>query len=364
MSASHRRAAENFVSQRVGKRVEDRHAAGADGRLADAARADGRFRIGNVQRLPFHLVPVHPEWSAAWCGGNAWPAAGRSAGRKPTSGRWRGRCRASSGPAPDRPGARMNHRADVGHGEIIQDPVFAGFQIDFHLGKSRDIGMGLAIARHGVARHGQQSLTRQRLRRSHRKFIDALRQLVAVVDAAQFDGALGSLRQRHAGAAAFADRRARRPLRNLRACRRDPWPRSAAACPWHPVPPHKPRASSRAWSGCRPKDSSTADCCPVLPQVISHFSQGMPRISAVTRWQSLTDSVPRLPMPDWMYSLPSGLMTNSPSKPTEPPTKQLVATPMPRSLRAAALGLRLSLLPVGTPHAPLSSASLINALVT
>ena len=37
-----------------------------------------------------------------------------------------------------------------------------------------------------------------------------------------------------------------------------------------------------------------------LPHVISTFSQGTPSISAVTRWTSCTDSVPRLPMPDWM----------------------------------------------------------------
>src|ERR1700735_4264614 len=102
---------------------------------------------------------------------------------------------------------------------------------------------------------------------------------------------------------------------------------------------------------------------PVWPQVISHLSQGTPRISAVTRWQSLTDSVPRLPIPDWMYSFPSGLMTNNPSNPTEPPTKQLVATPMPRALVPLRLGwaLRSS---QRNASCPLSSASLINALVT
>src|ERR1700730_5012969 len=94
----------------------------------------------------------------------------------------------------------------------------------------------------------------------------------------------------------------------------------------------------------------------VLPQVISHFSHGMPSISAVTRWVSLTDAVPRLPIPDWMYILPSGLITHSPSKPTEPPTKQLVATPMPRALVPLRLGraLRFSHWNCSTPR---SSAS-------
>ena len=38
----------------------------------------------------------------------------------------------------------------------------------------------------------------------------------------------------------------------------------------------------------------------VLPQVISHFSHGTPRISAVTRCVSLTEAVPRFPIPDCM----------------------------------------------------------------
>src|SRR5579862_4666696 len=34
------------------------------------------------------------------------------------------------------------------------------------------------------------------------------------------------------------------------------------------------------------------------PQQTSHFSHGTPRTSAPTRWTSITDSVPRLPIPD------------------------------------------------------------------
>ena len=85
----------------------------------------------------------------------------------------------------------------------------------------------------------------------------------------------------------------------------------------------------------------------MLPQVTSTFSHGMPSISADTRWQSLTDSVPRLPMPDWMYSRPSGLMTNRPSNPIEPATNVLTATPTPRTFDAVALAaLRLALVPL------------------
>src|SRR5207245_11068417 len=67
----------------------------------------------------------------------------------------------------------------------------------------------------------------------------------------------------------------------------------------------------------------------VSPQVMLTFSQGTPSISADTRWQSDHDSVPRLPMPVWMYIRPSGLMTKSPSKPTEPALYELIATPLP-----------------------------------
>jgi hypothetical protein len=75
----------------------------------------------------------------------------------------------------------------------------------------------------------------------------------------------------------------------------------------------------------------------VSPQVRVTFSHGMPTISAATRWQSEKDSVPRLPMPVWTYILPSGLITNSPSKPMDPPLYELIETPTPRpSSRCAA----------------------------
>src|SRR5579884_1789123 len=51
----HGRAADDFVAERVRKSIDDRHAAGAHGRLADAARADRGFGIGNVERRPLHV---------------------------------------------------------------------------------------------------------------------------------------------------------------------------------------------------------------------------------------------------------------------------------------------------------------------
>src|ERR1700733_14084066 len=101
----------------------------------------------------------------------------------------------------------------------------------------------------------------------------------------------------------------------------------------------------------------------VLPQVRSTFSQGMPTISAATRCASLKFSVPRLPMPVWMYILPSGRITKSPSYPLEPATKVLLETPTPRTL----LPTRLPLFAIRSLHlnlsAPLVSASWRKQLV-
>ena len=85
-----------------------------------------------------------------------------------------------------------------------------------------------------------------------------------------------------------------------------------------------------------------------------------------TRCTSNTECVPRLPMPDWNWTRPSGLMMNRPSKPIEPPAYGLTATPMPRALvpcvvlprSAAFFSSHLN------SSRPLSSASLTNALVT
>src|SRR5579863_9972238 len=51
----YRSSAENVVSQSVGERVQNRHAAGANRRLADTARSNRGFRIRNVHRIPLHV---------------------------------------------------------------------------------------------------------------------------------------------------------------------------------------------------------------------------------------------------------------------------------------------------------------------
>src|SRR5579862_1982353 len=100
----------------------------------------------------------------------------------------------------------------------------------------------------------------------------------------------------------------------------------------------------------------------VLPQVTSHFSHGTFRISATTRCTSRRDSVPKFPTPDWMAMRPSGLITNRPSNPIDPPTKQLEETPTPRTMVPLRFGrARRSF--HWNCSAPRSKASFRNALV-
>ena len=104
-------------------------------------------------------------------------------------------------------------------------------------------------------------------------------------------------------------------------------------------------------------------CCEVSPQAMTTSSHGMPSISAAGRWTSNTDSVPRLPTPDCTYSLPSGLIINSPSKPTEPATNVLTATPTPRTVDPVRLPDRARRSSQPNSSAPRSSASFTKALV-
>src|SRR5580658_2596972 len=51
----HWRALENLVAERIRKRVQNRRAPSGNWRLADAARANRRFRVGNIERTPLHV---------------------------------------------------------------------------------------------------------------------------------------------------------------------------------------------------------------------------------------------------------------------------------------------------------------------
>ena len=74
------------------------------------------------------------------------------------------------------------------------------------------------------------------------------------------------------------------------------------------------------------------------------------------------DSVPRLPIPDWMAMRPSGLITNSPSYPMEPAKKPLDDTPTPRTLVPLRFGRAIRSFHLNCSE-PRSSASFRNALV-
>ncbi len=91
--------------------------------------------------------------------------------------------------------ARVKHRADIGHGEVVEDLVVAGLDIDFDFGEADDERVGRAFARVRIARHAHQTLTDEAGRRRLRHGVDVLGHLVAVELAAALDGGFGSLRE-------------------------------------------------------------------------------------------------------------------------------------------------------------------------
>ena len=177
-----------------------------------------------------HVRSARPESSAVCSDGTAWRAARRSAGRRPTSGRWHGRCPGSNGRGSGRPAAAgwmtVPTSATQRKSTML---VHAGFDVHLDFSKRRDEGQRVAVARVRVACHAHQALPGKRRGRPLGKGIDVLGHLVAVVDASELDRALArpsraSCRRRRPCAT-----RARWPRRSLRAGRRDPSRRSAAA---------------------------------------------------------------------------------------------------------------------------------------
>ena len=79
---------------------------------------------------------------------------------------------------------------------------------------------------------------------------------------------------------------------------------------------------------------------------------------------SNTDAVPRLPMPWWMYTLPSGRMVSSPSMPDAPAVNALSATPMPVTRVPSRRPLFARMPGQSNASAPASAASRTNALDT
>ena len=113
-------------------------------------------------------------------------------------------------PSVERPstaaeGARVNDGADVGDREEVDDLVTAGFEIDFNLGERGAEGVRLAIVRGFVAGGGDEAGAGKGQHgglQGHR--VHVFGRLMAVVFAADLNGVLGGLRERHAGSAAFA----------------------------------------------------------------------------------------------------------------------------------------------------------------
>ena len=89
----------------------------------------------------------------------------------------------------------MKHRAHIGIGQIIDDVVLARLHIDFHFGKTGQIGIGIAIMRILVFRRSHQTLAGQSSYRLLGCFMHVGIHIVAIVDAAQFDGVLRRLAQ-------------------------------------------------------------------------------------------------------------------------------------------------------------------------
>ena len=77
-------------------------------------------------------------------------------------------------------------------------------------------------------------------------------------------------------------------------------------------PRRAPRASSRAWSGCRRTRRSTAGAARCRPRRRPPSPTACRASRRPRGGTSNTDSVPRLPTPDCTYSLPSGLIDEQP----------------------------------------------------
>ena len=180
--------------------------------------------------------------------------------------------------------------------DVLEQLIVARLDVDFDFGKAGDERERLAAARVAVARHAHQPLPGERGGRALREAVHVLGQFVAVERAAELDRLLRRLRERHAAPAA-GHASARDLVRRGTAAERLRGDLLQLALRVHPRRVRRP-ASSRASSGCRLKYRSTAGCATVLPQVTSTCSHGTPRISADTRCTSITDSVPKFPMPD------------------------------------------------------------------
>ena len=244
-------APEDFVSQRIRKRVQDGGASTADRRLAHASRAHRRFRIRNIQRRPLHVHRhIENRWRLVLVESRRKHGAVVRVEHPLLADRMaHPEDRAAEHLAAER--ARMNHRANVGVCEEIHDVIFAGLDVDLDFGKARDIGKRLAVA--GIVIFGGRHQTLARHRRDRRlgQFVQVRRRFVAVVDAAQLQSRVAPPAPKSCPRHRPCGRRARCRPRSPRAGRRDFWLRSPAASSSRPSRLRTRLASSRASSGCR-----------------------------------------------------------------------------------------------------------------
>jgi hypothetical protein len=98
--------------------------------------------------------------------------------------------------------ARVDDRPDVGNGREVEDAEVPRLDVDFHLGEPDHEGPRLAVSRIRVASGGDEALSGERRHRRLRVVVHVLGWLVAIPLAAELDGLLRRLGERHAAPAA------------------------------------------------------------------------------------------------------------------------------------------------------------------
>jgi hypothetical protein len=171
----------------VGDGVQNRAVTGTDGRLANSPCANRCFRIRNVQRLGMNrrrdvedaqrLVVVEPPCQR---GTVALIVDNSLCQRVPDS-----KAASTENLTPE--AARVDDRADVSNGKIVDKRGLARLDVDFHFGKARDKGERVAVPWKYVFRDAHQTRTGKSLRRITRHGMDILWQLMSVELAAELD---------------------------------------------------------------------------------------------------------------------------------------------------------------------------------
>src|ERR1700691_3663179 len=130
----------DFVSQRIGKRVQNRGTPAGNGRLADTARSHWRLWIRNVQRTPLHIDGYiqNRRWFVVMESLGNHLAVMRIEHPLLTDGMADAEDRTAEHLSTQ--GSGMDHGANISGSEEIDDVVLAGFDIDLNFGKAGDVG--------------------------------------------------------------------------------------------------------------------------------------------------------------------------------------------------------------------------------